>query len=145
LRIAGVASAALDGPLRTARALHSAIVSTRLELLSDGAQVQEIDAAELVVVPQIESLATLQLVFLALSLDRPVLARRTEALAALAGAVGPGWLHLSDGPITAEAVDRAYTSLRQERTERPCLDGRDLVTTQGAYAAVFRDAASRGV
>lgn len=141
LRLAGVARQSLEEPIRSALARHSATISARLERLSDAAQVQEIDDAELVLVPCVTSLHDLQLVFLALSLDRAVLTPHTEAMARLAEVVGPGWIHLSDGPITAEAVDDAFDSLRDpRRAEHPDLDGRDLATTHGAYAAVFRAA-----
>lgn len=143
LRLAGRVPPAVEESTRSARALHSATVSVRNELLSDGAQVQEIDAAELVVLPKIEVLSDLQLVFLALSLDRPVLAPRTGATTRLAEEVGPGWMHLSDGPITAQVVDDAFASIRSVgRPAQPNLDGRDLTTIHAAYEAVFRAAVS---
>lgn len=141
LRLAGRATRTLIRSIRSAVAQHSGIVSARLEHLSDGAQVQEIDGAELVVVPRIESMEDLQDVFLALSLDRPVLAPRTAITARLADEVGPGWLHLSDGPMTAEDVDTAFSVLRaSDRSDRPNLEGRDLEATHAAYATAFRAA-----
>jgi hypothetical protein len=143
LRLAGTAPRALAESIRSAIARHAGTVSARLERLSDGAQVQEIDSAELVVLPKIETLSDVQIVFLVLSLDRPVLLPRTEAMARLADQVGPGWVILSDGPITAQVVDDAFASLRSnDRAERPALDDRDLATTHAAYAAVFHAAAS---
>ena len=143
LRLAGVAPEALEASLRSVVARHPAVLSARFESLSDGARVQEIDSAELVVIPQTDSLEELQLVFVALSRDRPVLTPRTDAMAAVAASVGASWVHLTEGPITAEAVDTAFAALRAApRQQRPALDGRDLATTRAAYAAVFRHAAS---
>lgn len=143
IRLAGHAARPLEESARRAVARHSETVSTRLERLSDGAQVQEIDAAELVVLPRVDTLSDLQLVFLVLSLDRPVLVPRTVAMAGLASEVGPGWVCLSDGPITAQVIDDAFEVIRSaDRGERPDLAGRDLATTHAAYEAVFRTAAS---
>jgi beta-1,4-mannosyltransferase len=143
IRLAGIAAGALQEFARSAVAQHSATVSTRFERLSDGAQVQEIDAAEIVVLPKVESLTDLQLVFLVLSLDRPVLVPRTAATSRLAEQMGPGWVHVTDGPITAEVVDEVFAAIRgSNRAERPALDGRDLAATHAAYESVFRSAAA---
>jgi beta-1,4-mannosyltransferase len=142
VRLAGIAPPPIEAGIRSVIARHRSVVSARLERLSDGAQVQEIDAAELVVFPRIKSLEDLQTMFLALSLDRPVLTRGTESLERLATVVGPGWIHLCEGPITAEAVDDAFGSLRRsDRASRPELSGRDLATTSTAYADMLRAAA----
>ncbi|WP_336631571.1 MULTISPECIES: hypothetical protein [unclassified Microbacterium] len=141
LRLAGRASRALEPHVRSAIARHASTVSARLEQLSDGAQVQEISAAELVAVPHSDSPEERQLVYLALSLDRPVITPRTPAMAALAREVGAGWVHLTDGPITAKDIDVALTAGRSgKRTSHPDLHGRDLRETTAAYAAVFRAA-----
>lgn len=117
-------------------------LSTRLEHLSDGARVQEIDAAELVAVPKIDSLHDLQDVFLALSLDRPVLVPRTESTSLLARQTGPGWVHLFDGPLAPQDIDLALASIRgAQHDARPNLDGRELDAVHEGYAAVFREAA----
>jgi beta-1,4-mannosyltransferase len=143
LRLAGVASNALEADIRSALARHPSLVSARLERLSDGALLTEVDDAELVVVPKVQSLDELQMVYLALSVDRPVVTRLSEQMRLLATSVGPGWVHLSDGPITAQTVDDAFTAFRSPgRSSHPNLDGRDLASTGAAYATVFRMAAS---
>jgi len=143
LRVAGVASPELERQLQSATARHGRVISTRLELLSDGAQVHEMTQAELVVFPQpVESSEDLQAVYMALSLDRPVLAPHTTVLARLAHEVGRGWVHLSDGPITPEALDAAVRSIRDSsRSARPELTDGSLAAANAAYADVFRAAA----
>lgn len=143
LRLAGEAANELAAIIRSASAKHSSVISARIERLSDGAQVQEIDAAELVTVPQVDSPSDLQSVFLALSLERPVITPRTPQMSALAAEVGSAWLHLTDGPITATAVDTAFERLRHATEGGPQLDGRDLTTIRASYAAVFRQSAAR--
>lgn len=144
LRVVGSAAPALARAIDSETARHPQHLSTRLEALSDGAQVQEIDAAELTIVPETRTIEHYQTLFLVLSLDRPVLTPRTEAMTRLAQQVGPEWLHLSDGPVTADALDLALSRVRAtpERA-RPNLDGRSLETTQNAYAALFEDVAHR--
>ncbi|WP_157518153.1 hypothetical protein [Microbacterium resistens] len=142
LRLAGLLSSELEAHVRSALARRSPTLSTRVELLSDGAQVQEIQAAELVAVPRVETYEDEQRVFLALSLDRPVIVPLNDTTAALTRTVGPGWVHLSEGPITAASLDAAFASLRRDRrTTGPDLEGRDLAVVHSAYADVFASAA----
>lgn len=144
LRVAGNAPPSLVRAIESAAARHPRQLSAHLEALSDGAQLQEIDAAELVIVPQTETIEQQQVLFLALSADRPVLTPRTPAMERLARHVGPGWLHLSDGPVTADALDIALAGVRRNaRTARPRLEGRALEATQNAYGLVFEAAARR--
>lgn len=141
LRFAGTASEMVESNILTASLRDASRLSWRFEPLSDGAHVQEISSAELVLAPNVDSMERLQGVFLALSLDRPVLTPRTEAMSLLAEEIGPGWVHLSDGAITADAIDDALTLSRDaRRPSRPNLDGRDLLSTQAAYSEVFRAA-----
>ncbi len=130
--------------LKGAEARRSKLISTRLERISDGARIQEIDAAELVVLPRAPHTPhDLQILFLALSRRRPVLTPRTEALAELSDEIGVGWLHLTDGPITAEAIDLAIDFGRAtERSGAPNLEGRSLASTRAAFAQVFERAAA---
>lgn len=139
VRFAGEADERLEQVIRSGAALYPASVSMRLQRLSDGARVQEISAAELVIVPEVGSMTDLQTIFLALTLNRPVLTARSRQTAVLAEEVGPEWVHLTDGLITAASVDEALAVLR-ERPEgsRPGLEGRDLQAVNARYAAVFR-------
>ncbi len=118
-------------------------ISLRTGILSDGALVQEICAAELVAQPRLETLRDLHLVMMALSLDRPVLVPDGEMARRLASEVGRHWVHLTVGPITAEDVDDALASRRDEKVTAPLrLDDRAFVDTGAAYAQVYRSAVS---
>jgi beta-1,4-mannosyltransferase len=145
IRLAGLPPRGGGDFIRTASAKRPGNVSTRIERLSESARVQEIDAAELIAIPQhIKSLDDLQLVFLALSRDRCVLTPSTEAMVALSRSVGPGWIHLSEESITAESIDNAFRSMRaDDRSDRPDLSQRDMETTHASYEAVFRRVARR--
>lgn len=137
-RFAGRVSGGVADRLTALCAQHPAKASTRLDVMSDGAQVQEIDAAELVLAPGSGSLEHLQVVFLALSLGRAVLVNRTDATARLADDTGEGWVHFYDDVVTGEDIDAALAATRAAPTSRPRLDGRDLGTVGIAYADMFR-------
>ena len=144
LRFAGEMSESLESAVRSAVARHPATVSWRPELLSDGARAQEIDAAELVVVPEVTSIGDLQTVFLALTLNRPVITPRSLQMVALAGEVGSHWIYCTDGPVTAASVDEAFAAIRERPAGTvPGLEGRAVSTITAMYAAVFRRAAVR--
>lgn len=144
LRLVGTASAALTRAIESEAARHPQQLSARLEAISDGAQVQEIDAAELTIVPETRTTEQFQTLFLALSLDRPILTPRTPSLDRLGQEIGPGWLHFSDGPVTAAAVDLALTRIRSsDGRPRPDLAGRSLAETRAAYAVLFESVARR--
>ncbi|QAY60616.1 hypothetical protein ET475_11865 [Microbacterium protaetiae] len=144
LRLVGSAPDSVARSVRSEIARHDAGITTRFENPSDGAQVQEIDAAELVAIPQVRTLAEWQILFLALSCDRPVITPRSDSTTMLSHAVGAGWIHLTDGPITANDIDQAFSSIRKNvLTGSPRLEGRDLATTHKAYAALFRAVAGR--
>lgn len=109
---------------------------------SDGALVLAITAAELVVLPAITTLSDLQLLFLALSLDRAVLTCRTDAMISLAELVGPGWLILAEDRHLTETIGGAIEQTRSaSRTSRPLLDGRDRVSVMVAYSKAYGKAA----
>ncbi|CAN7449847.1 hypothetical protein LJR186_002973 [Microbacterium foliorum] len=144
LRVVGSAAPSLTRAVESEAARYPRHLSARLEALSDGAQVQEIDAAELTIVPETRTIEHYQTLFLVLSLDCPVITPRTEAMTRLAEQVGPEWLHLSDGPVTAKALDLALARVRATPGDTlPNLDGRSLKKTQNAYAALFEDLADR--
>lgn len=144
MRLAGGADGPLEVLLNSARARHPHLVSLRLERLSDGAQVQEIDQAELVVVPEVTSLADLQTIFMALSRERPVLVSRAPQLESIASEIGATWIHFSDGPVTAASVDEALSLVRARTTrEPPHLGRRSLAAAHVNYANVFQEVAKR--
>lgn len=142
LRIVGAADPALDSLVPRASARdRGESVSLRTERLSDAEIVREVGAAELVVLPEIVSLADMGLLFTVLSLDRPVLLPDSGAARALEEQVGAGWVLRHAGPVTAEILDEKMTELRGiDRAPRPHLEGRGLDSTAAAYAEVYRTA-----
>ncbi|GAA3287798.1 GDP-mannose--glycolipid 4-beta-D-mannosyltransferase [Nesterenkonia halobia] len=146
LRIAGEEDPTLETLLPRAIRRSRGRVTARTETLSDAEVIREVDGAELVVLPAIDSLVDQGLLFTVLSMDRPVLLPDGAAARRLAEEVGPGWVLTHDGPITAEVLDEAVSELRgTERDARPNLAGRGLETTVAAYAEVHRAATARAV
>ncbi|MEU4365349.1 hypothetical protein [Promicromonospora sp. NPDC023987] len=144
LRVVGKPTAAYIG-LKGMAARDPERVTLRLEHISDGSTVQEISAAELVLVPKVAELEDMQVLYMALSLDRPVLVPATELTRRLAKAVGAGWISLYEGGLTAEAIDSAVKGLRATPPSgSPQLDGPGLAETSEMYLKVFRDAAAAG-
>lgn len=142
LRVAGEEDPTLETLLPRAIRRSPGRVTARTETLSDAEVIREVDGAELVILPSLDSLVDLGMLFTVLSMDRPVLLPDGPAARRLAEEVGPGWVLTHDGPITAEALDEAVAALRgTERGTRPNLDGRDFDTTVAAYAEVYRAAA----
>jgi beta-1,4-mannosyltransferase len=112
-------------------------VTARLEYVDDGALRNEIAAAELVVLPYRE-LYNSGAALLALSLDRPVLLPASEVASALAEEVGPGWVHLYHGELTAAALATALARSREVvRAQRPDLSRRQWPEAGEAHRAVY--------
>lgn len=139
LRIVGAAEPALEPLLQRAVARNRGTVSTRTETISDAETVREIDAAEMVILPEIQSLTDVTLLFTALSRDRPVLLPDSGAARALSESIGGEWIFRHEGPITAETLDAKVAELRYAmRSPCPHLEGRDLDATAAKYAGVYR-------
>jgi beta-1,4-mannosyltransferase len=112
-------------------------VTARLEYVDDGALRNGIAAAELVVLPYRE-LHNSGAALLALSLDRPVLLPASEVASALAEEVGPGWVHLYQGELTAAALATALARSREVvRGQRPDLSRRQWPEAGEAHRAVY--------
>jgi beta-1,4-mannosyltransferase len=120
-----------------AAASVDARVTARLEYVHDDALRAEIATAELVVLPYRE-LHNSGAALLALSLDRPVLLPASEVASALAEEVGPGWVHLYQGDLTAAALATALARSREVvRGERPDLSRRQWPEAGEAHRAVY--------
>lgn len=142
LRVVGRPTATYIG-LKGMAARDPEKVTLLLETISDGSAVQEVSAAELVLLPKVNELEDMQVLYMALSLDRPVLVPATDLTRRLAKTVGTGWIHFYEGSLSAEAIDAAVTGLRAAPPSgSPQLDGADLQETAGMYAKVFQDAAA---
>lgn len=97
------------GPMRElvqAAAAADPRVTAHLDHVGDAALAAEVGAAQLVVLPY-RNLHNSGALLLALSLGRPVLVPAGPTTAELATEVGPGWLHLYEGELTAEVLAKA--------------------------------------
>jgi hypothetical protein len=78
---------------------------------------------------------------LALSLDTPVLAPDNEVNRHLAEEVGDGWLHLFEGTLTIEDLERTLKAVAATPTRgRPDLSAREWPESAALHAAAFRAA-----
>lgn len=148
LRLAGVVDQAINTELKQALERTPKLLTTREELLSDAALVEEITAAEFVVVPEPRTLAGYQLLMMALSFGRPVIAPENKMLLALRDEVGESWVVPLATPVTAERLDAAIAQAEQPgKNERPNLIGRGWTETGRKYARIYGDAVSeiRGI
>lgn len=142
LRIVGDVSPRLQAVLEGAQTRNPATISVRDEALSDAEFIREITSAELVILPEMETLTDAAMVFMTLSLDRPVLLPDSESAQLLAESVGEGWVLRYDGPLTAEILDQKVEELRSaQRAASPNLEGKDIETTMAKYAEVYNAAA----
>ena len=110
------------GPPRT-RALADELIAAaggdprvrlRLELVPDDEVQLPLVAADLVALPY-TAVQNSSTALLALSFDRPVLVRDRGAMAELRGAVGPSWVRLVGGELTAAELDEALSWAGQPR------------------------------
>jgi beta-1,4-mannosyltransferase len=115
-------------------------VSGRLEFVPDDVLVHEVTQAELVVLPYME-MHNSGAIFVALSLGRPVLAPRSRVNEELAAEVGPGWLHLYDGPLTADLLGRTLAQVREHPPSgSPAFLDRDWTTVGRMHAEAYHQA-----
>ncbi|WP_460624061.1 glycosyltransferase family protein [Kineococcus endophyticus] len=134
----------LAGRVRRAAAADPRV---RLDLrhVGDDELVLAVTAAELVVLPYAPRGGSgAQL--LALSLDRPVLLPAGPAAADLAAEVGPGWVHVYEGDLSAGDLAAALAAVRAgvrtgARAERPDLSARDWDVLGRAHAELYHRAA----
>ena len=107
---------------------------------SDSELVQEIFAAELVVLPYAE-MHNSGAALLALSLNRPVLVPRNVVTTALADEAGNNWVLTYDGPLTAESLALALTRTRQTRgSSAPDLSHREWATGASDHVEAYKRA-----
>jgi len=113
-----------------------------LQYVDDSTLAREISEAELVVLPyrEMHNSGTL---LLSLSLDRPVLVPSTPNNAAVAGEVGPGWVFMYEGELTAQVIQDGLQRARAAgRDPQPDLSQRDWARAgeqhYRSYAAAIR-------
>jgi GT2 family glycosyltransferase len=123
-----------------AAAAADARISADLTYADDATLAAEIAAATLVVLPY-KAMHNSGALLLALSLDTPVLAPGNEVNRRLAEEVGEGWLHLFEGTISIEDLERALKAVAANPPEgRPDLSAREWPESAALHAAVFRAA-----
>ncbi|MET8523597.1 glycosyltransferase [Nocardioides sp. NPDC004968] len=121
-----------------AAAAADARISADLTYADDATLAAEIAAATLVVLPY-KAMHNSGALLLALSLDTPVLAPDNEVNRRLAEEVGEGWLHLFEGTITIEDLERALKAVATSPPDgRPDLSAREWPESAALHAAVFR-------
>lgn len=133
------ADPALADQVRAAVAAD-ARVSAELSYADDATLAAEIGQAALVVLPY-RAMHNSGALLLALSLDTPVLAPDNEVNRRLADEVGAGWLHLFEGTLTIEDLERALKSVATDPPSgRPDLSAREWPESAALHAAAFRAA-----
>lgn len=141
LRIVGSLSTRLQGILERSSTRSPGAISSRTESLSDAELIREIDAAEIVILPEIENLTDATMLFMVLSLNRPVLVPDSERMRLLADEVGHHWILRHSGPLTAELIDQFVEQHRsEENAEGPRMDSRNTETILQKYAEVYHRA-----
>lgn len=113
-------------------------IHARLDLIPDSEMQLYLRAADLVVLPYDEILNSGS-ALLALSFDRPVLAPAKGALRELARTVGPEWVRLFDGELTAELLDEALRATRALADRRPNLESYEWPRIAEATACAYAD------
>ncbi|MER6974644.1 glycosyltransferase [Nocardioides sp. NPDC000445] len=113
-------------------------ISADLSYADDPTLAAEIAAATLVVLPY-KAMHNSGALLLALSLDTPVLAPDNEVNRRLAEEVGEGWLHLFEGTLTIEDLERALKAVTANPPAgRPGLSAREWPESASLHAAAFR-------
>ncbi|MDT0156335.1 glycosyl transferase [Microbacterium sp. ARD32] len=125
LRVAGKPADAQTDRFVRERVASLPRAEADLRYISEAELVTLVTSSELIVLPYIvmhNSGAALA----ALSLERPILVPDNPTNRALANEVGPGWVHLFQGELTAQGLDDAIQDLRASPpTQKPRLDNRE--------------------
>lgn len=110
---------------------------------SDEAIVALVSASELVVLPYV-SMHNSGAVLAALSLRTAVLVPDNDVNRALAAEVGPGWMHLFQGKLTAQDIEQAILASREGLSSAaPDLSRRDWARAGAAHVGAYRRARLR--
>jgi glycosyltransferase involved in cell wall biosynthesis len=115
-------------------------VRLHLGYVDDDAVQHFMRAADIVLLPYAESSNSF-VALLALSFDRPILAPAIGGFPEVAVAVGPSWVRLYEGPLSAESLRDALSWSAGERHdgESPDLDSFSWPTVGAATVAVYRE------
>lgn len=145
LRLVGQRHRALDEHLGKVLSRNPSTISAQIGLASDAMMINEISAAEVVILPDNKTLVDESMQFLALSLERPILAPDSTAMSRLDDEVGAGWIYTHPAPLTARRLDEVMQTIHSaDRAERPDLSRRGPATTAQQYADAFRSVIAGG-
>lgn len=114
-------------------------IALTLDYVDDAAFVAAVTAASLVVLPY-RTMENSGVALAALSLDRPILVPRSAATEALRDEVGPEWVLLYEGDLSAATLDTALDAA-QRATGRPEFEGRDWADAGARHREVLASAA----
>lgn len=115
-------------------------ISFCFDFLDTAALAAHVGRAELVVLPHTD-MHNSGSAIAALSLDRPVLMQDNEVNRWLRAEVGPGWVQLYDGELSAGALSVAIDALRSARPcTRPDLTERDWSRVADLHCDLYRAA-----
>ncbi|MFG6492861.1 glycosyl transferase [Microbacterium sp. P03] len=138
LRVGGrPSSPALADTVSAASARVPRITAT-LRFLEDAELVEIATSSQLVVLPY-RFMHNSGGALASLSLDRPVLLPRNDVNEALGVEIGPGWVHLYDGELTADRLRTAMDATR-DVTGSPDLSRREWSAVGQRHAAAYRKA-----
>lgn len=144
LRITGKPSSTELTDSITALAEHDPRISLRLEFVDDGAFVEELSSASVIVMPY-RHMHNSGVSLAALSLNRPILVPDTEVNRLLASEVGTQWVHLFGERLTADDLARVLDAVAAiGPDDRPDLSARGWSGTGAAHLRAFRAATERG-
>jgi len=142
LRIVGEPSGGLRETIELSVARDERM-SALLKFVADEVLVAEVCKSELVILPYTE-MHNSGALLVALSLNRPVLVPRTDTSEAIAQEVGPGWVFIFDGQLSASDISTALDVIRSnDRNVIPHLDGRDWQEVGEGYYDAYVQATQR--
>ncbi|MTD12750.1 glycosyltransferase [Nakamurella sp. YIM 132087] len=140
LRVVGKAQDPAIAAQVTAAVAADRRISARLEYVDDPTMAVEIGRSALVVLPY-RAMHNSGAALLALSLGRPILVPDNEINRDLAAEVGPGWVHLFDGELTAGALAGALAAVAEnDRSDAPDLSARQWDAVGAAHVEGYRAA-----
>jgi beta-1,4-mannosyltransferase len=140
LYVAGLPSTAEIADAVTRLVAADPRVELSLDYVDDAALVRAVTNAQLVVLPY-RHMHNSGAVLAALSLDRPVLVPENDINHSLADEVGHPWVHMFDGDLRAEHVERALASLEEAPPAGgPDLSNREWGDVGRAHLLAFRQA-----
>jgi len=112
-------------------------VKMTLEFIPDDVLGNEIAAAEAVVLPYRE-IHNSGVALLALSMNRPIIVRRSASTELLEQEFGTSWVHLFDSDLTGATLEHALTTLRAaQRPERVDMSSRDWTKLASQLAEAY--------